>query len=160
MRPKTAVSSSEATAYGPDDEFSPHNDIFYTSEIVTDDSKANKFVNEFELLKTIGEGAYSKVKLVKWSFTEGEEVKDAFYGMKILHKPTLKWDRCPIYLPNGEIEWSNSLEKVYSEIDIWSQLNNKYIVRLYELIENEDHDYIYLVMEHCDLGQLANWDFQ
>jgi len=40
--------------------------------------------------------------------------------MKILHKPTLKRDRCPIYLENGEIEWSDSLEKVYNEIDVWS----------------------------------------
>jgi hypothetical protein len=51
---------------------------------------------------------------------DGETKTEAFYGMKILHKPTLKRDRCPIYHPNGEIEWSNSLEKVYSEIDVWS----------------------------------------
>ena len=72
--------------------------------------------------------------------------------MKILHKPSLRKDRCPIYLPTGEVEWSNSLEKIYTEIDVWSQLNHDNVVRLYELIENDMHDYIYLVMEYCDLG--------
>lgn len=28
------------------------------------------------------------------------------------------------------------------------------------MIESDDHDYLYLIIELCDLGQLSNWDFK
>jgi len=34
------------------------------------------------------------------------------------------------------------------------------VARLYELIDSEDHDYMYLVMELADLGQLAKWNYK
>ena len=119
LRPKTCVSSSEAHSYLNED-FNPTTDIFYTSEINLIDSQNGKILNEFKILDTIGQGAYSKVKLVSRSFMEDDKIQEAYYGMKILHKPTLKRDRCAVYLANGEIEWSNSLDKIYTEIDVWS----------------------------------------
>lgn len=53
---------------------------------------------------------------------------------------------------------SNNLEKVYNEIDTWAGLLHPNIVRLFELIDSEEHDYIYLVMELIDSGQIARWD--
>ena len=95
MRPKTGVTKQEAIKY--EDEFTPSNDIFYTSEIVQGEDAEGKTLNEFWILKTIGEGAYSKVKLVCRNFMEEGKEMSAYYGMKILHKPSLKKDRCPIY---------------------------------------------------------------
>lgn len=54
---------------------------------------------------------------------------------------------------------SNSLEKVYSEIEVWSQAHHENIVKLFEMIEAEGHDYLYLIIELCDLGQISSWDF-
>ncbi len=34
---------------------------------------------------------------------------------------------------------------------------HKNIIRLYEIIDDPTHDYLYLVMDLADLGQIANW---
>lgn len=54
----------------------------------------------------------------------------------------------------------NNLDKVYAEIEIWTQLNHPYIAKLYELIDDDTHDYLYLILEIADMGQIATWDFE
>ena len=54
----------------------------------------------------------------------------------------------------------NNLDKVYSEIEIWTNLNHPYIAKLYEMIDDDNHDYLYLILEYADLGQIANWDYK
>lgn len=80
--------------------------------------------------------------------------------MKVMHKPTLKRERAIRYDTKGEMHMINNLDKVYSEIDIWTQLNHPYITKLYEMIDDDTHDYLYLVLELADLGQIANWNFK
>ena len=46
----------------------------------------------------------------------------------------------------------NNLNKVYMEIEIWTQLNHPYITKLYEMIDDDQHDYLYLILEIADLG--------
>jgi len=46
----------------------------------------------------------------------------------------------------------NNLDKVYNEIEIWQQANHPNIVKLYELIDADDHDYMYLIIELADFG--------
>ena len=55
---------------------------------------------------------------------------------------------------------SNALEKVFSEIEIWSHVYHQNIAKLFEFIEADGHDYLYLIIELCDLGQISSWDFQ
>jgi len=52
------------------------------------------------------------------------------------------------------------LDKVYNEIELWTQLNHPYIAKLYEMIDDDNHDYLYLIIEIADMGQIAHWDFQ
>lgn len=54
----------------------------------------------------------------------------------------------------------NNLDKVYMEIEIWTTLNHPYIAKLYEMIDDDNHDYLYLILEIADLGQIAKWDFE
>lgn len=74
-----------------------------------------------------------------------------------MHKPSLQHERTIAY-DGSEMRMSNNLEKVYNEIDTWAGLLHPNIVRLYELIDSQEHDYIYLVMEIIDSGQIASWD--
>ena len=55
--------------------------------------------------------------------------------MKMMHKPTLKRERAIRYDFKGEMQMINNLDKVYSEIDIWTTLNHSYISKLYEMID-------------------------
>ena len=54
----------------------------------------------------------------------------------------------------------NNLDKVYMEIEVWTQLNHPYITKLYEMLDDDNHDYLYLILEFADLGQIAVWDFK
>lgn len=72
--------------------------------------------------------------------------------MKIMHKPTLRKQRALRYDYKGQVEMINNFDKVESEIDIWMMLNDPYIAKLYELIDDDNHDYLYLVIEMADLG--------
>lgn len=80
--------------------------------------------------------------------------------MKMMHKPTLSRERAIRYDTAGQYEIIHNLEKVYLEIEIWTQLSHCYITKLYEMIDDDKHDYLYLILEMADLGQLAKWDFK
>lgn len=163
-RPKTSISKEEAKQYelegqeGAD--IDPTREIFFTSEIKIQISGEDKYINEFKVLGTIGQGSYSKVKHVIRQFKEDDKICEDDYAMKMMHRPTLRRERCAIYSNNGKFEISNALEKVYCEIEVWSQVHHENIVKLFELIESEGHDYIYLIIEYWDLGQLSTWDYK
>ena len=89
-----------------------------------------------------------------------EEDEVAEFAMKMMHKPTLRRERAIRYNEKGEMQMINNLDKVYSEIEIWTQLNHPYIAKLYEMIDDDNHDYLYLILEIADLGQIAVWDFK
>jgi serine/threonine protein kinase len=49
---------------------------------------------------------------------------------------------------------------VYSEIEVWGRVNHAFCIKFYELIDSEEHDYMYLILELADLGQLSHWDYK
>jgi len=52
-------------------------------------------------------------------------------------------------------------KKLYKEIELWKKLNHQNIIKLIEIINDEDGDHLnklYLVMEHANLGQLMDWN--
>lgn len=54
----------------------------------------------------------------------------------------------------------NNYDKVSKEIEIWTKLNHPYIAKLFEMIDDDSHDYLYLIIELADLGQIATWDMK
>lgn len=78
--------------------------------------------------------------------------------MKIMHKPSLKRERAIRYDTSGEMQMIHNYDKVQTEIEIWTQLNHPYIAKLYEMIDDESHDYLYLVLEFANMGQIATWN--
>lgn len=78
----------------------------------------------------------------------------------MMHKPTLLKERALRYDNNGTMEMINNLDKVYNEIELWGRINHTYFIKLYELIDADEHDYLYLILELADLGQLASWDYK
>lgn len=77
-----------------------------------------------------------------------------------MHKPTLFRERAIRYDEKGQIEMITNLDKVYTEVDIWGKVNHELCIKFYELIDADEHDYIYLILELADLGQLAHWDYK
>ena len=58
------------------------------------------------------------------------------------------------------MEIINNLDKVYNEVELWAQISHPNIIKMYEIIDAEEHDYLYIILELADLGQLAKWDFE
>jgi serine/threonine protein kinase len=84
----------------------------------------------------------------------------AEFAMKMMHKPTLRKERAIRYDTKGEMHMINNLDKVYNEIELWTMLNHPYIAKLYEMIDDDNHDYLYLILEMADMGQIATWNFE
>lgn len=107
---------------------------------------------------TLGEGSFSKVKIAirHWEDESGNPLEKK-YAVKIMHKPSLKRQRCVLYDESNTMSLTNNLERVMTEINIWRQLSNQNIIRLYEIIDDPTHDYMYLIIEYADLGQIMTW---
>ena len=58
------------------------------------------------------------------------------------------------------MEIINNLDKVYDEVEVWAQVSHPNITKMFEIIDAEEHDYLYVILELADLGQLAKWDFE
>ena len=48
--------------------------------------------------------------------------------------------------------------KVEEEMEIWKKLFNKHIIRLYEITDDYNDDYIYLTTEYAKYGIIADYD--
>ena len=92
-------------------------------------------LENYTFIKTIGEGTFGKVKLAIHKLTQ-EKV-----AIKILEKKKI----------NNE----KDLERIKKEIKYLKMLNHPNIVKIYEIIENENN--FYISMEYVSGGELFNY---
>jgi len=119
---------------------SPNNETRVTKTIIkTKDEDGNKQINGFIILKQLGKGSYGTVSLGMHSNTQKP------YAIKIMDKEVLK------KIKSGK---STGLELVLEEIKILSKLKHPNIVRLYEVIDDENEGKLYLVMEYMNNGEV------
>lgn len=52
--------------------------------------------------------------------------------------------------------YKTALDDVYREVDILKKLNHSNIVKLIEIMENEEN--IFLVLEYAEGGEILSWD--
>ena len=90
---------------------------------------------DYELLKTLGEGTFGTVKLGK-DLRTGE-----LRAIKILEK--------------SRISSEGDTERVKREIQILKNIEHQHVIKLYEIIETEQR--IYLIMEHASGGELFDY---
>lgn len=109
-------------------------------------------LNEYKILQKLGKGSYAKVKL---AINERTSKK---YAIKIFHKSILKHQNRYIKCPNGESNFINALQDVFREIAIMKKLSHPNIIRLYEVIDDEDGDKLYMILDLAPKGELLIWD--
>jgi hypothetical protein len=107
-------------------------------EVKVKDESGNKRVNHFLMLEVVGRGAYGKVRRCI------DEDTGAIRAVKIMRKSILKRKRIG--------RFSNALENAQREIAIWKKLDHPNVVKLYEVIDDETSDKLYLVGEYIDGG--------
>ena len=114
------------------------------------DEQGNKYYNEYKIIKLLGKGSYSKVKLVMKDNTK--------YAMKIVDKKVLKSKKIFKQDKDGNVIITNLLKDALKEIAILKKLNHPNIIKLYEILHNYQKQKIYLIMEYADYGDIINYN--
>ena len=120
------------------------------------DKQGNLLINQYTLLRILGEGGYAVVRLAK--FNEKYFVKPT-KAVKIIKKEILRRKREFFNSPEGRMIVKNALEDVYKEISIIESLNHPHILKVHEIIDCEDSNKLYLskiykVQDFCENGCL------
>ena len=128
-----------------------YNDIPEVEYTKTKNDKDQSVISGYIVIKDLGFGAFSKVKLVE---KEGKQ-----YAMKIINKKQLQRKKKGFAKNiDGKVIVSSMLDDAIREIAILKKINNKNIIQLYEIIQNIEKEKIYLILEFCENGTLMNYD--
>jgi [calcium/calmodulin-dependent protein kinase] kinase len=109
-----------------------------------------KRVRQYSILRTIGEGAFGKVKL--------GQVGSEFYAIKQFEKQILRRQREFLSDGSGKMVVKTALQAVEHEIKVMRILAHPNVVRLQEIIDDEEEDRLYIVMDYCSRGSVLEWD--
>lgn len=161
---KQAVTVEDAKSYETQkDDCTPEQlesvklNIYNTKKVISELRDNHEHINEFEIIKELGSGGFSTVYLAHRKYMENGEVKEFPLALKAMLLSSLKKDKFICYSVTGEQAEVTALEKAYNEINIMGQCNHENIVKIYEIIEEEGHDYLYIALELCHFGQIADW---
>jgi [calcium/calmodulin-dependent protein kinase] kinase len=105
------------------------------------DRDGRKHVNQFVIKGVLGQGRYGKVRLVQ-STADGN-----YYAMKSMSKSRLRKLRT---LGAGRVQ--DSWDKVKREVAIMKKLSHPNVVRLYEVIDDQENDNLFLIMDYVEHG--------
>ncbi|KAF0700103.1 Aste57867_9382 [Aphanomyces stellatus] len=119
------------------------------AQVQENDEGVPSQVNDYKVGALLGEGAYSKVYLCQKTVD--------MLALKILNKSFLKRKR-EIKMVNGRPVHSNAFNKVVKEIAIMKKLRHPNLTKLHEVIDDAEHDKMYLVLELVTGGQVMDWD--
>ena len=127
--------SSSIDYFGPINDNNILNNLLSSNQSLKLTSKNNYTSKDFEILSSIGSGAYAEVYKAKLKIT-GE-----IYAIKIIDK--IKIDR------------ENKTYQIFVENEMLNLCNNKNIISIYGYYE--DIDKFYLVEEYCKIGDLLKY---
>ena len=128
-----------------------YNDIPEVEYTKTKNDKDQSVISGYTVIKDLGFGAFSKVKLVE---KEGKQ-----YAMKVINKKQLQRKKKGFAKNiDGKVIVSSMLDDAIREIAILKKINNKNIIQLYEIIQNIEKEKIYLILEFCENGTLMSYD--
>lgn len=102
------------------------------------DEKGVKHVNHYVMMEVLGRGAYGKVRRCL------DEDTQIIRAVKIIRKSILKRKRIG--------RFGNAFQNVQREIAIWKKLDHPNVVKLFEVIDDEGSDKLYMIGEFIDGG--------
>ena len=114
-----------------------------------DDMGTLKTINQYSVVKPLGEGAFSEVYLVRSAGENGD-----LFAAKVMYKSLLRRRRT--FGRRGKV--STALDHAEKEIAIMKKLEHPCLVKLYEVIDDPESDLLVMVMEYMEKGTVMDWD--
>lgn len=114
---------------------------------ITRDPFGNKIVNNYVVIKTIGIGTFSKVKLAL--NTDDNQL----YAIKEMKKKHLSKKRFGM-------RKATALDDILREISIMKKLHHRNILHLHEVINDPKEDRLFLVIEYADGGPVMKGELE
>ena len=121
-----------------------HSTMVRRSKSVMENNKKINIINGYTVKHTLGQGSYGKVKLVEDTITR---VK---FAMKIINRSILK--RYSI----GSSSNTNEKDALMREVTLMKQMRHPNIVNLIEVIDDPQHDFLYIISQYCDGGTVMS----
>ena len=105
-------------------------------------TKRGKFINDYKVIRKLGEGAFAKVRLV-----QDQDCK--LFAMKQMNKAILKSRR---------VSWKKSAyDLVLEELRVLKSLEHPNIIWLYEIIDDPSSNKdMYLITEYYSKGSIGD----
>jgi [calcium/calmodulin-dependent protein kinase] kinase len=121
-----------------------------TSATVSRDQIGRTKINQYTIVRKLGEGSFAKVKLAEYA---GQP-----YAIKIFKKSVLLKKRDFITDEEGNMVMHNALQDVQKEVAVMKKLTHCNVVKLHEVIDDDRNDRMYLVIDYCAKGPILDWD--
>lgn len=99
-------------------------------------------INQYQIVRRIGQGSFSEVFMCADVNTKGKDV----YAMKVMNKQRLRRKTISIAL--------SAFDNVKQEMAIMKKLDHPYICKLYEIIDDPAQNKLYLIIEYCKQGSV------
>ena len=115
------------------------------------DLQKRKTINQYSFVRDLGKGSYAKVKLAVCG-----EKKDQ-YAIKIFDKDSLKKIK-NIVESRGGMQYHNLYENVMQEMRIMKCLNHQNVIRMHEIIDDEEDQNLFIVIDYAAKGELLNFN--
>ncbi|KAJ8609620.1 hypothetical protein CTAYLR_006284 [Chrysophaeum taylorii] len=116
-----------------------------------DDAGSLLRINQYQMLKPLGKGSFAEVYLCCDVKSKTE------YAVKIFNKSLLRRKRTMERTVDG-IHVHSELEKVEREIAIMKNLSHPNLVCLYEVIDDQEDDQLYMFIEYVEIGPVMTYD--
>ena len=78
------------------------------------------------------------------------------FAVKVFQKGILKKRRELIHTESGEIAFKDALQDVFREIAIMKKLKHPNLISLHEVIDDEEDDRLFMVIDIADNGPIMD----
>ena len=95
--------------------------------------------------------------LPQFGATNNEKPKEELLAVKIFHKSILRECRTMSQDSSHHLQVRTALESVEREIAVMKLIQHPNLVSLYEVIDNEELDQLYMVIEYIPLGEIMTY---
>eukprot|EP00210_Caulerpa_lentillifera_P008608 g8212.t1 len=122
--------------------------VINTSKMEVDKLSGNTFVNQYLIVRDIGDGSFGKVKMVL------NTEDNCLYALKLVNKHQGKRG---LLRGRGE-KHEKSDNTLLHEINVMKSLRHPNVVRLYEVIDDPASEKLLMIMEYVDGGEIMPED--